>query len=180
MLGFLFAAGAKNRVEAWNLYELETLSDENGGAQKGGCAGRVLVGLPMKNAIRSGLTTLAMLGMVSANPALAAGATRSAAALPLLAASVGSVPYTKGAENSWHCAQVSDGALKIDKKWVFVDQAGRVVLDPKSVPFDCQSPEGGYKVGATSRFPFEILLGILGVGGLALGLAGGGGNDSAG
>lgn len=134
----------------------------------------------MKNAIRSSLVTLAMLGMVSANPVFAAGATRSAAALPLVAASVGSVPYTKGAENNWRCAQISDDALKIDKKWVFVDQAGRVVLDPKSVPFACQSPQGGYKLGATSRFPFEILLGILGVGGLVFALAGGGGNDSAG
>jgi len=70
--------------------------------------------------------------------------------------------------------------LKIDKKWVFVDQAGRVVLDPKNVAFACQSPEGGYEVGATSRFPFEILLGILGVGGLVFALAGGGSNDSAG
>jgi hypothetical protein len=135
----------------------------------------------MKNSFRTGLTALAMLGMVTAHPTLAAGATRSAAALPLVAASVGSVPYATGAENVWRCAEVSDEALKLDKKYVQVDQAGRVVVDPKGVPFSCRAPSSTYKLGAGSRFPFEILLGILGAGGLVVALAGGGGgNDSPG
>jgi hypothetical protein len=120
--------------------------------------------------------------MVSAHPALATGATRSAAALPLVAASVGSVPYATGAENAWQCVQVSDPALKLDKKYVQVDAAGRVVVDPKGAPFACRAPFDTYQLGNGGGFPFEILLGILGVGGLVVGLAGGGGggNDSTG
>jgi hypothetical protein len=127
----------------------------------------------MKNSIRNGLAALAMLGMVSAHPAAAAaaGEMRSAAALPLIGASVGSVTYTKGAENAWHCTQVSDEALKLDKKYVQVDEAGRVVLDYKGVSFACRGPDG-YQLSQGSGFPFKILLAAL--------AGGGSGNDSTG
>ncbi|MBS1240152.1 MAG: hypothetical protein H6R45_858 [Proteobacteria bacterium] len=133
----------------------------------------------VKSKSRAGLTVVALCGMVSANPASALGATRSAAALPLLAASVGSVPYSNGIETSWRCVRVTDEALKLKKKYVQVDAAGRVVVDPKGASFPCKAPVTAYKAGG-GGFPFEALLGILGAAGLALGLSGGGGNDSTG
>lgn len=132
----------------------------------------------MKTTIKSALAVAAAFGMVSSGPAFAAGATRSAAALPLLAASVGSVPYKTGVENTWRCVSVKDEALKLNDRTVRVDEAGRVVVDPKGVPFDCSQQGTGLHKGG---FPFAILLGGLGLGGLIFALAGGGGgNDSAG
>ena len=132
----------------------------------------------VKSKSRAGLTVVALCGMVSANPASALGATRSAADLPLLAASVGSVPYSNGIETSWRCVQITDEALKLKKKYVQVDAAGRVVVDPKGASFPCKTPVTAYKAGG--GFPFEVLLGVLGAAGLAFGLSGGGGNDSTG
>ncbi|WP_156313650.1 hypothetical protein [Erythrobacter sp. SG61-1L] len=127
-----------------------------------------------------GLAVCALGAMVSANPAFAAGATRSAQALPMLAASVGSVAYSPGVENTWRCVQVSDEALKLKKKHVNVDQAGRVVLSPKGAPYGCKPSPSGYKVSSGGGFPFEIVLGLAGLGGALLALAGSKGSDSPG
>ncbi len=134
----------------------------------------------MMSKFKIGLAVCAACAMVSAGPAYAAGTTRSAQALPLLAASVGSVPYSPGVENQWRCVPVTDEALKLKKKNVQVDTAGRVVLSPKGQPYKCNAPGSGYKLGASNRFPFEIVLGLLGVGGVLVALAGSGGSDSPG
>lgn len=81
------------------------------------------------NKFKLGLVGAAVMGLLTANPVAAAGATRSAAALPLLAASVGSVAYKSGAEKTWRCTEVNDEALKLNKDYVNVDTAGRVVVD---------------------------------------------------
>ncbi len=129
--------------------------------------------------IKTGFTTLALIGLVSAVPVQAAGATRSAASLPLLAASAGSVTYTPGLENVWRCVETTDEALKLKQQYVQLDAQGRVVLDAKGNPYRCRAPVTAYKAGRQG-FPFEILLGILGAGGLILALAGSGSNDSPG
>jgi hypothetical protein len=133
----------------------------------------------MTHTVRPCLVALAAFGIIAADPAFAAGATRSATALPLLAASVGSVPYRTGAESAWRCTRVTDEVLKLKKVYVQVDEAGRVVLDPKGAPFGCRPPPGSEQVGTGAGFPFKILLGILGIGALSAGLAGGG-SDSTG
>lgn len=139
----------------------------------------------MKSTFKAGLALAAVCGAVLANPAFGAGeaatVTRSAMALPMLAAAVGSVRYTPGVENTWQCVKVVDEALKIDG-YFHVDEAGRVVVDPKDAPFSCRpvgvGPEGGSGGGG---FPIEIALGVAGAvgGGVAL-ASGGGGNDSTG
>jgi hypothetical protein len=117
----------------------------------------------MTNKIRLGLAAVAVFGMVSANPVFAAGATRKT-----------------GAETTWRCAKISDEVLKLDGKYVFVDEAGRVVVDPKGAVFACNAPDGS-GMAKGGGFPFEILLGALGLGGLLFAIgAGGGGNDSTG
>ncbi|WP_336978871.1 hypothetical protein [Altererythrobacter fulvus] len=130
--------------------------------------------------INIGLAVCALGAMISANPVYAAAATRSAQALPMLAASVGSVPYSAGVENEWRCIEVTDEALKLKKKHVNVDKAGRVVLSPKGAPFRCKPAPGGYKLSSGGGFPFEIVLGLAGLGGALLALAGGKGSDSPG
>ncbi len=134
----------------------------------------------IKNTLRAGLTLCAICATLSGGMAHAA-ATRSAQALPLLAASVGSVPYSAGVEQEWRCIEVTDQALNLKKKHVNVDKAGRVVLNSKGTPFRCKpAPAGGYKVSSGGGFPFEIVLGLAGLGGALLALAGGKGNDSPG
>ncbi|HTN13493.1 MAG TPA: hypothetical protein VL094_01665 [Sphingomonadaceae bacterium] len=90
------------------------------------------------------------------------------------------MPYSQGIENEWRCVPVTDEALKLKKKNVQVDTTGRVVLSPKGLPYRCKTPAGAYKLGASNRFPFEIVLGLLGVGGVLIALAGGSGSDSPG
>lgn len=120
---------------------------------------------------------LAAIGLVGALPAGAAG-TRSADLVPLMAANVGSVPYSVGAENTWRCVAVTDEVIKLNDEHVQVDAAGRVVLSPQGQPYRCRAPAGEYTVGRGGGFPFEILLGILGTAGLVFALAGSGGSDS--
>lgn len=131
----------------------------------------------MKKSVGISLAFLAAIGTAGAMPASAAG-TRSADLVPLLAASVGSVPYTAGAESTWRCVPVTDEVIKLDDVYVQVDEAGRVVLSPQGQPYRCRPPVGEYTVGGGGGFPFEILLGILGAAGLVIALAGSGGNDS--
>jgi hypothetical protein len=135
----------------------------------------------MKSAFKTGLAIVAVCGAVLANPAFGAGAgagaARSAQALPLLAAAVGSVPYTAGLENNWSCVKVADEALKIDG-YVQVDAAGRVVVDPKGASFPCRAPGASPDASAGGGgFPVEILAGVAGLAGGAVALAGGGDDD---
>lgn len=130
----------------------------------------------MTKTVGISFAVLAAAGLAGAVP-VSAAATRSADLVPLLAASVGSVPYTAGAENSWRCVPVTDEAIKLDDEHVQVDTAGRVVLSPRGEPYRCRAPVGEYTVSGGRGFPFEILLGVLGSAGLVFALAGGG-NDS--
>ena len=125
------------------------------------------------------LAGLAVYGMAVANPAFAAGATRSAEALPLLAANVGSVFYSEGVEARWSCVSVDAENLNLDDEYVRVDADGNVVVDAQGSPFRCRPPASAYSSGGAG-FPFEIVLVILGVAGGVMALGGGGGSDSPG
>jgi len=126
---------------------------------------------------------LAAASLVLSGPAFAAGGTRSSEALPLTALA-GTVPYSKGIEERWRCVAVDNEQLGLDDDHVQVDAAGNVVLDQAGKPFRCRPPAAAAK---SDGFPIEILLGILGAGGLIGALSGGkkdngnsGGNDTPG
>jgi len=152
----------------------------------------------MNKTIKHGLTALALLGVASATSAFAAGATRSAEALPLLGASVGSVPYVKGIEKSWRCTQVSDKGLNLKQSLVRTDRIGRVVLGAKGSPFMCQTqtdntaadgsaadPADGAVAGnsefiGAAIFPIELLAGVIGGGAVGAAIISDGSSDSPG
>lgn len=125
----------------------------------------------MTKALGISFAVLTAIGVAAAVPVSAAG-TRSADLVPLMAASVGSVPYTAGAENTWRCLPVTDEAAKLKDEHVQVDTAGRVVLSPRGEPYRCRAPVGEYTVSGGGGFPFEILLGVLGTAGLVFALVG--------
>jgi len=109
------------------------------------------------------IVSAAAFGLVAANPAFASAANRSADALPIKAASAASVPYSEGLENTWQCNQV-------DNQFVRVDQTGRMVVNGQGAPFRCAAPASSYAVGSAG-FPFAIVGGMLGVGGLIIAIA---------
>lgn len=136
-------------------------------------------GMEMTNKINIGLAAMALCATVCTSPAYAAGATRSAQVLPMMAASVGSVAYKPGLENQWRCAKVTDKALKLKKKAVQVDTVGRVVLNPQGAPFACRLAPSNYRAGAPGAggFPVAIVGGIAVVGGTIIAVAGTGNNN---
>ncbi|WEK45333.1 MAG: hypothetical protein P0Y56_09820 [Candidatus Andeanibacterium colombiense] len=109
--------------------------------------------------LSNAIAGLAAFGLVSATSISAATPMRSADALPVASPGVGSVPYTSGAQNAWHCAQVSDEALRLNKKSVQVDEAGRVVLNGKGSPYTCKGGAGSYQAGP---FPWTFVFLLVG------------------
>lgn len=124
------------------------------------------------------LTNVAVLGLLAANPAFAAGETRAADVLPMIGVGVGSTLHTEVIEQHWACVEVNDETLQLSAKNVQVDLDGRVVVDALGNPFHC-SPSADAEA-SSGDFPFEILLGVFGASGVAAAVAGGGGSDSPG
>jgi len=113
------------------------------------------------------VVSLAVLGLISANPAFAANATRSADALPHAAAGAATIAPARA---SAACAPVASdtGAA---------ESAGYLRCAERGV-----APAGGdYAgfLGSSGGFPLAILLLVLAAGG-AVALGSGGGNDSPG
>jgi hypothetical protein len=133
----------------------------------------------MRN-IRIIAALIAAFGLVTAQLAQAAPATRSGDALPassistIAGARLGTINWWQGVEQIWNCVEVTDQVLDLDHDHVQVDTNGMVVLDAEGVPYRCNPPAGYVRAG----FPFEVLLGILGLVGVIGALAGGGGGSS--
>lgn len=136
--------------------------------------------------VKSAFAALTIFGVVTASPAMAAGATRSVDALPLALPlmaqqSAGAVPYVDGMENRWGCVQVSNPALGVDAEFVRTDAEGRVVVDAQGAPFRC-NPTGTANAtpGGPGGLPLPLILGTVGAAGLGVALATSGGSDSPG
>ena len=125
--------------------------------------------------IRTFLAGMAVAGLLTCNLAQAAEPIRSADALPVIGAAVGTVPYTEPIEQIWQCVKVTDETLGLKNKFVQVDTDGNVVINPQGDPFECTPPPGAY---VPKHFPFGIFLGIGGFAGLIGGVAGGGGKNN--